>query len=247
MKVLNGKVVLVTGASRGIGRYVAIEMAKAGALLAINYLKDEEGIKETLKLIKEEGGMAKIYKSDVRVSQQCKSMIDGIIKSFGKIDVLVNNAGVSSIGLFIDDNEEKYDYIMNSNFKSVYNCTQAVLKYMLPNKSGAIINMSSIWGNVGASCEVLYSASKGAINAFTMALGKEMAMANIRVNAIAPGVIDTDMNKKFSEEEANALKEEIPMNRFGAPLEVGKLAVFLASDSASYITAKVLTIDGGLL
>jgi 3-oxoacyl-[acyl-carrier protein] reductase len=170
-----------------------------------------------------------------------------MISDFGKIDILVNNAGVSQIGLLIDSNEEDYNHILDSNFRSVYNCTHAVLNHMISRRSGSIINISSIWGNVGASCEVLYSASKGAINAFTMALGKELAPSNIRVNGIAPGVIDTSMNSYFSDEEISGLKEEIPMDRFGKPKEIGKLAVFLASESSSYITSQIITIDGGLL
>lgn len=245
--VLSGKVVLITGSSRGIGRYIALEMAQAGAMVGINYMSDEEGSEETLRLLDDIGGYAKKYKADVRSFSQSEGMIENIIKDFGKIDVLVNNAGVSSIGLFIDNTEGDYEQILNSNFKSVYNCTHAALKYMLGTKSGVIINISSIWGNVGASCEVLYSASKGAINSFTMALGKELAPSNIRVNAIAPGVIDTEMNKCFSEDETKNLKEEIPMGRFGIATEVGKLAVFLASDDSSYITSKIITIDGGLL
>ncbi len=245
--VLNGKVVLITGSSRGIGRDIAIEMAESGAMIAINYMTDEEGAEETINLINEIGVYSKKYKADVRSFKESENMIENIVKDFGKIDVLVNNAGISSIGVFIDTTEKEYDNILNSNFKSVYNCTHAALKNMLGRKSGVIINISSIWGNIGASCEVLYSASKGAINSFTMALGKELAPSNIRVNGIAPGVIDTNMNKCFSEEETKALKEEIPMGRYGMAEEVGKLAVFLASDNSSYITSKIITIDGGLL
>ncbi len=245
--VLKGKVVLVTGSSRGIGRHIAVEMARSGAMVAINYMSDEEGSEDTLRLINDVGGYSKKYKADVRSFSEADGMIENIVKDFGKIDILVNNAGVSSIGLFLDTTEDDYDHIFNSNFKSVYNCTHAAIKYMLEKKCGVIINISSIWGNVGASCEVLYSASKGAINSFTKALGKELAPSNIRVNGIAPGVIDTKMNECFSEEETNALKEEIPMERFGTATEVGKLAVFLASDDSSYITSKIITIDGGLL
>lgn len=246
-EILKGKVVLVTGSSRGIGRSIAIEMAKSGAMVAINYMLDEVGAEETLNDIKNMGAYSRKYKADVRNPKDSEGMIGNIVKDFGKIDVLVNNAGISSIGLFIDNTEDDYEHVLNSNFKSVYNCTHAVLKNMIERKSGVIINISSIWGNVGASCEVLYSASKGAINSFTKALGKELAPSNIRVNAIAPGVIDTNMNKYFSEEETKVLKEEIPMERFGKGEEVGKLAVFLASEDSSYITSKIITIDGGLL
>jgi 3-oxoacyl-[acyl-carrier protein] reductase len=244
---LKGKVALITGASRGIGQHIALEMTKAGAIVGINYMKDEAGIQKTMDLIKNMGGYGKKYKGDVRDFSTSQEMINNMISDFGKIDILVNNAGVSQIGLLIDSNEEDYNHILDSNFRSVYNCTHAVLNHMISRRSGSIINISSIWGNVGASCEVLYSASKGAINAFTMALGKELAPSNIRVNGIAPGVIDTSMNSYFSDEEIRQLKEEIPMDRFGKPQEIGKLAVFLASESSSYITSKIITIDGGLL
>jgi 3-oxoacyl-[acyl-carrier protein] reductase len=244
---LKGKVVLITGASRGIGRHIAIEMSKVGASVAINYMEDEIGIDKTLELIREIGGYGKKYRCDLRDFLRVKQMIKSIISDFGQIDVLINNAGVSKIGLFVDSNEEEYNYIMDSNFKSVYNCTNAVISHMILRKCGSIINISSIWGNVGASCETLYSASKGAINAFTMALGKELATANIRVNAIAPGVIDTDMNRSFSHEEIDSIKEDIPMDRLGKPKEIGELAVFLASNSSSYITSQIITIDGGFL
>lgn len=244
---LKGKVALVTGASRGIGRHIAIEMAKEGAAVAVNYLKDENGIKETLALLNNEGAYAKAYKTDVRNFEAVRDMIESVIKCFGKIDILVNNAGISKIGLFMDQCETDYNEIFDANFRSVFNCTNAAVKYMVDKKKGCIINISSIWGNAGASCEVLYSASKGAVNSFTKAIGKELAPSNIRVNAISPGVIDTSMNSTFSDEDIKSLKDEIPMMRFGKSDEIGKLAVFLASDNASYITSQIITIDGGML
>jgi len=247
MGCLDGKVVLVTGSSRGIGRHIAIEMAKEGASIAINYLKDEVGAKGTLMILNREGVYAKEYRVDVRDFEAVTAMMKDIIENFGKIDVLINNAGVSKIGLFMDHCESDYNEVFDANFKSVFNCTNAVIKYMLEKKKGSIINISSIWGNVGASCEVLYSASKGAINSFTKALGKELAPSNIRVNAISPGVIDTSMNSVFSDEDIKNIKEEIPMMRFGRCDEIGKLAVFLASDNSSYITSQIITIDGGML
>lgn len=245
--ILKGKVVLVTGSSRGIGRSIAIEMAKEGASVAVNYFKDEAGVKETIELLSNEGVYAKAYKVDVRNFNDTKTMIKNIVKHFGKIDILVNNAGISKIGLFMDQCEMDYNEIFDTNFKSVFNCTNAAVKYMVDKKKGCIINISSIWGNAGASCEVLYSASKGAINSFTKALGKELAPSNIRVNAISPGVIDTSMNSAFSDEDIKSIKDEIPMMRFGKSDEIGKLAVFLASDNASYITSQIITIDGGML
>lgn len=244
---LSGKIALITGASRGIGRSIAIELSKQGAIVIINYKEDKSGAEKTLEEVKGNGGNGIIFGCDVSINSQVKNMIEDIINNFGKIDILVNNSGISKIGLFIDMDEKDYDEIMNVNFKSVYNCTSYVVKDMIKRKSGSIINISSIWGNVGASCEVLYSSTKGAINSFTKAIGKELALSGIRVNAISPGVIDTSMNKGFSEEERNEIKNEIPMMRFGKAEEISKAVVFLASSEASYITSQVLTVDGGML
>lgn len=244
---LIGKVALITGASRGIGRSIAVELSKHGVIVIINYKEDKKGAEKTLEEVKESGGNGIIFRCDVSINAEVKNMFKDIINSFGKIDILVNNSGISKIGLFIDMDEKDYDEIMNVNFKGVYNCTSYAVKDMIKRKSGSIINISSIWGNVGASCEVLYSATKGAINSFTKALGKEVALSGIRVNAISPGVIDTNMNKGFSEEERNEIKNEIPMMRFGEVEEIAKTAVFLVSSEASYITSQILTVDGGML
>lgn len=243
---LSGKVVLITGSSRGIGRSIALEFAKAGATVAINYRVDIEGAQETLNIIKNLDGFGSLFQADVSDYKDSEKMIKDIYKNFGKIDILVNNAGISKVGLFIDSNELDWDNIMNTNIKGVYNCCHNVLKYMLPEKSGNIINISSIWGNVGASCEVIYSASKGAVNSFTKALAKELGPSNIRVNAIAPGVIDTNMNSWLTIEERKALEEEISLMKLGDGEDIGKIAVYLASKDSKYITGQVITVDGGM-
>lgn len=244
---LSGKVALVTGASRGIGRSIAIELAKRGASVIINYNKNDEQATETLNMIKEINGYGMLMKTDVSKYTDVKSMIGEIVRTFGKIDILVNNAGISKTGLFIDMEEEDWENIINTNLKSMFNCAHNAVKHMLEQKAGVIINISSIWGNVGASCEVIYSASKGGINSFTKALAKELAPSNIRVNAIAPGVIDTEMNKWLSKEEMESLINEIPMMRLGRGEDVANLAVFLCSDEAKYITGQIMTIDGGFI
>lgn len=246
-KDLSGKIALVTGSSRGIGRSIAVELSKHGVIAIINYKDDKAGAEETLREVKGNGGNGAIFRCDISVNTEAKNMLEDIVSKFGKIDILVNNSGISKIGLFMDMTEKDYDDMMNVNFKGVYNCTSYAVKDMIKRKSGAVINISSIWGNVGASCEVLYSATKGAINSFTKALGKELAPSGIRVNAISPGVIDTKMNKVFSKEEREELKNEIPMMRFGNTEEIAKAAAFLASSEASYITSQVLTVDGGML
>lgn len=244
---LSGKVALVTGASRGIGRSTAVELARAGAIVAVNYRKDEEGALETLRLIKEAGSYGICIKADVSSYKEVSSMIDEISMKYGGIDILINNAGISKIGLFMDMTEVEWNELLDINLKGIINCSHCVLKYMISKKSGSIINISSIWGNVGASCETIYSAAKGGINSFTKALAKELAPTNIRVNAIAPGVINTEMNNHLSPEEKEELKLQIPMMRFGNGEDIGKLVVFLAGDNSSYITGQIITVDGGMI
>lgn len=246
MKSLSGKVAVITGASRGIGRSIAIELVKAGANVVINYKNNYEEAKNTLDIIKSLGGIGVIVKADVSVYDEARLLIDQSVESFGKIDILINNAGISKIGLFIDMSEEEWNSIIDINLKGVINCSHNALKYMVPQKCGSIVNVSSMWGNVGASCETIYSSTKGAVNLFTKALAKEMAPSNIRVNAVAPGVIDTEMNKWLSDDEKKELEQEIPIGQFGKGEDVGKTVVFLASEDSKYITGQIVTVDGGM-
>lgn len=246
MSKLLGKVAIVTGASRGIGRDIAIELAKNGANVVINYSKDEDGADKTLNLIKEFGGYAIKVKENVKSFEGAKNIIDKTIESFGSIDIIVNNAGISKIGLFMYSTKEDIDNILDVNLKGAMYITKHGLPHML-NKGGNIINISSMWGEVGASCEVLYSSSKGGLNLFTKALAKEMAPSNIRVNAIAPGVIDTEMNSFLDDDERRELEEEIPMGRFGKTSEIAKCVVFLCTDDSPYLTGQIIRIDGGLI
>lgn len=243
---LVGKVALITGGTRGIGKSIAIEFARQGAILALNYVNDDERAEETLKEIKEMGAYGILIKGDVSNYNFASSMIEEIIKTLGKIDILVNNAAISKVGLFMDMEECDYNSIMDINFKSAYNTSHNVIKHMIGNKRGNIINISSMWGNLGASCEVLYSSSKGAINSFTKSLAKELAPSNIRVNAVAPGVINTDMNAWLSKEEKEELISEIPLGRLGNGQEVAKVVTFLASEDSSYVTGQIINVDGGL-
>lgn len=241
------KIALITGGSRGIGKGIALELAKAGCSVVINYRKDDVSANETLEAIKSLGTYGEIYKCDISSFKESKKMIEDIVGRFGKIDILVNNAGISKVGLFIDSSEEDWDEIININLKGVFNCCRNVVPYMLNKGGGSIVNISSMWGNVGASCEVIYSASKGGINSFTKALAKELGPSGIRVNAISPGVINTEMNCWLSPEEKRSLEEEIPLCRFGDSEDIGKAVVFLCSDASKYITGQVITIDGGML
>lgn len=243
----NGKVILITGGSRGIGNSIAKEFARLGGTVIINYRYNDEAAKQTLKEIQAFGGYAASIKGDVSSYSFTKDMIEGILDKFGKIDVLINNAGISKIGLFIDMQEEDFDNIINTNLKGVFNTCHSVAKHMIDRRQGSIINISSIWGEVGASCEVLYSASKGGINSFTKALGKELAPSGIRVNAVQPGVINTEMNKWLTKEEKKDLEGEIPMMRFGEGDDIAKITVFLASEDSKYITSQIMTVDGGYI
>lgn len=246
MGKLTGKVAIVTGASRGIGRGIALELAKEGAAIVINYSKDDEGAEETLNMLKEIGVSTIKLKKDISIYEETEEIVKETIKHFGKIDILVNNAGRSVIGLFMDASKDEIDNLMKSNLIGAMYLTKNVIPHMI-SRGGVILNISSMWGDVGASCEVLYSASKGGINLFTKALAKEMAPSNIRVNAIAPGVINTKMNSFLSDEDKKELEEEIPMDRFGETEEIGKIAVFLCSDDSSYITGQIIRADGGMI
>lgn len=242
----SGKVVLITGGTRGIGKSIALEFAREGATLALNYVNDDERAEETLKEIKEIGGYGILIKGDVSNYTFAGKMVEQAIKTLGKVDILVNNAAISKIGLFMDMEECDYNSVMDINFKSVYNTSHSVIKHMITNKRGNIINISSMWGNLGASCEVLYSSSKGAINSFTKSLAKELAPSNIRVNAVAPGVINTEMNAWLTKEEREELINEIPLGRLGNGEEVAKVVAFLASEDSSYVTGQIINVDGGL-
>ena len=241
---MSRKTVLVTGASRGIGKAIAIKFARKGYNVVISCIRNEDRLMQTKKEIENYQVPCLAYMGDMGDMDCCKELFAKIKKQFGGIDVLVNNAGVSYIGLLQDMTSEDWDRIIRTNLTSVFNCCKLAIPMMLSAGSGKIVNISSVWGNVGASCEVAYSACKGGINSLTRALGKELAPSNIQVNAIACGVIDTDMNRCFSEEERSALIEEIPAGRMGSPEEVASLAYSLATAS-SYLNGQILTLDGG--
>ncbi|STA99394.1 3-ketoacyl-ACP reductase [Clostridium baratii] len=246
MDKLLGKSAIVTGASRGIGRDIAIKLSENGALVIVNYSKDEEGANETCNIIKEKGGFALKFKADVSNFDEAKDLVEFTVKNTGRLDIVVNNAGISNIGLFMDSTEEDIKNLMGINLFGTLYVTKHALGHML-SRGGNIVNISSMWGEVGASCEVLYSSSKGGINLFTKALAKEMAPSNIRVNAIAPGVIDTSMNAFLNEDDRKELEEEIPLGRFGKGEEIANAVVFLCSNESSYLTGQVIRIDGGMI
>lgn len=241
------KTALITGSSRGIGRAVALAFGRAGYRVALNASKSKTELEGTKKLLEQENVPVLAFLCDVSDYQSCLSMFQSIAEHWGGVDVLVNNAGISHIGLFTDMSPADWKRILAVNLESAFNCTHVAVPYMVRKKDGIILNISSIWGECGASCEAVYSASKGGLNAFTKAMAKELGPSNVRVNAISCGVMDTQMNACFSLEECQALAEEIPLMRFGKPEEAAALALFLASPEAAFLTGKILTLDGGML
>ena len=241
------KTALITGASRGIGAKTAEALAENGYSVIINYNKSEKEAFALCERISSKGNSAFTVHADLAKSSEIAKMFEYINKTAGGVDLLVNNAGVSHIGLFTDVSEEEYDRIFDINMKSVFLCSKLCVPNMINKKCGKIINISSMWGITGASCEAVYSASKAAVIGFTKALAKELAPSGITVNCIAPGVIETDMNKNLSEEDLNALKEEIPLGRLGKAEDIANTVLFLASPAASYITGQVISADGGIV
>lgn len=240
------KIVLVTGASRGIGRAIALTFAKNGYNVVINCIKNADALSMLQKEIEQYGVHCLAYVGDVGNPAFVEYMFRQIESQFGTLDVLINNAGISYVGLLTDMTPADWKLVMDTNLSSVFYCSSKAVPMMLKKKAGRIINISSMWGTCGASCEVAYSASKGGMDAFTRALAKELAPSGITVNAIACGVIDTDMNRNFSEEELEALAEEIPIGRFGAPEEVADFALQIAKGNA-YLTGQIIHLDGGYL
>lgn len=241
------KVALITGASKGIGRSIAIELAKVGISVAINYYSSDKKAKELLEEIRSFNKNANIYKADVSNEYEVSTMIHKIESDFGKIDIAVNNAGISQIGLFTDMTSKERDRMIGVNLVGVMNVCKAVLPGMIHYKKGCIINISSMWGEVGASCEVVYSATKAGLIGFTKALAKEVAPSGIRVNCISPGIIDTDMNAELSQSDIYELINDIPLKRIGMPDDISKAVKFLVSDNASYITGQILSVNGGIV
>lgn len=238
------KTVLVTGASRGIGKAIAIKFAKKNYNVVINCVRSEERLMQTKREIESYQVPCLAYLGDMGDMEQCRQLFLQIKKHFNTLDVLVNNAGISYIGLLQDMTTDDWDRVIRTNLTSVFNCSKLAIPDMVSQKYGKIINISSVWGNVGASCEVAYSATKGGINAFTKALAKELAPSNIQVNAVACGAIDTEMNQFLEEDELIALIDEIPTGRLGRAEEVADLVYHLGYKN-SYLTGQVIGLDGG--
>ena len=233
------KVAIITGASRGIGKAIAQSLAKNENKVIANYNKSEE----QAKLLEKEFNNIEIYRADVSKREEVHNMIQDIIGKYGRIDVLINNAGISQEKMFSDVTDEDWNNMINTNLYSVFCTIQEVLPYMIAQKNGSIINISSIWGIVGASCESIYSVSKAGIDAITKSLAKELGPSGIRVNSIAPGIIDTDMNKNLSKQEIEDIKNEIPLEKIGRTVDIAKCVEWLINDE--YTTGQIISINGG--
>lgn len=247
MTLLKGKVAIITGASRGIGRGIALKFAQNGADVIFTYQSSEEKAKALEGELISFGGRVKSVKSDAANYSAAEELIKTVSEEFGKIDIVVNNAGITRDGLLMRMSEQNWDEVMNANLKSVFNITKAVQRIMLKQRSGSIINLSSVVGIKGNAGQANYAASKAGINGFTKSVALELGSRNIRCNAIAPGFIETEMTASLDEKVVQQWRENIPLKRGGTVDDVANLALFLASDLSSYITGQVINVDGGMV
>lgn len=244
--MLEGKIALVTGASRGIGKEIAISLALEGATVIVNYLGSEAKAKEVVQFIEENGGKAKAYGCNVAEFEAAEAMIKDIVKEFGRLDILVNNAGITKDELIMKMKEEDFDRVLATNLKGTFNTMKHVSRQMLKQRGGRIINFSSVSGVMGNAGQANYCASKAGIIGLTKSMARELASRNILVNAVAPGFIETDMTEVMGEAVKEEMKKQIPLGRAGSAKEVADVVVFLASDKASYITGQVINVNGGM-
>jgi 3-oxoacyl-[acyl-carrier protein] reductase len=247
MKLLEGKVAIITGASRGIGKAIAESFAEQGATVAFTYLSSEEKARALEEELIAKGGNAKGFKSDAAEFDQAQTLVDQVIQSFGTVDVLVNNAGITRDTLLMRMSEDQWDEVIRVNLKSAFNLTKSVMKPMLKARSGSIINMSSVVGVKGNAGQANYAASKAGLIGFTKSVAAELGSRNIRCNAIAPGFIETEMTGALDEKVVQGWRDAIPLKRGGTPDDVANLTLFLASDMSTYITGQVINVCGGML
>lgn len=245
--LLDGKVALVTGGSRGIGRAIAVALAREGAKVAINFAGNEKAAEETKALVEQAGSEAILLKADVSDKDADAALIDTVIKTYGKIDILVNNAGITRDSLMLRMKEDDFDAVIDTNLRSVFYLTKAAAKSMMKKRTGRIINMSSVVGLTGNAGQVNYAAAKAGVLGITKSAAKELASRGITVNALAPGFIETDMTDVLSDTVKESLLHEIPLKRMGEPKDVANAVLFLASDQSAYITGQVIHVDGGLV
>ncbi len=241
------KTVIITGASRGIGRAMAERFAAHDYQVLVNYRYSKTSAEQLVAGLRSQGHSAELFQADVASREEATALLEYGFKQFGAVDVLINNAGVAQTKLFTEISDGDWDEMIAVNLKGVFHCCQAALRYMLPRKSGKIINISSIWGISGAACEVHYSAAKAGVIGLTKALAKELGPSNIQVNCIAPGIIATEMLAGLAENELRELKEMTPLLRLGAPDDIAQTALFLAAEAANFITGQVISPNGGFV
>jgi len=246
-KFLNGKVAFVTGASRGIGRAVALKLADAGAKVAINFAGNLEKAEEVKAEIESRGGEAMLVQGKVDNFEVVNAIVKKIVETWGTVDILINNAGINRDNLLLRMTETEFDEVIATNLKGVFNCTKAVTRIMMKQRSGKIVNMTSVVGLTGNAGQANYAAAKSGIIGFTKSVAKELAARGVTVNAIAPGFITTDMTAKLPEKIKEETLNQIPIGKFGTPEDVANLAAFLVSDQAAYITGQVVNVDGGMV
>ena len=244
---LSGKIALVTGAGRGIGRSVALALGSAGAKVVVNYNSSEEAAREVVGAIESDGGEAKAIKADVSKPEQVDEMVSTLVKEWGRIDILVNNAGIARDNLMMRMSQEEWDAVMDTNLRSAYFCSRAVLRPMLRNRWGRIISISSVVGLTGNVGQANYAAAKAGLIGFTKSLAREVGSRNITANAVAPGFIQTDITAGLSDDIKAAALKNIPAEKFGEPEDVANVVLFLASDLAAYVTGQVVNVDGGMV
>ncbi len=245
MMKLKDKVALVTGASRGLGKAIALELAAQGARVTVNYLKSAAPAEEVVQQIISRGGTAAAVQADITSLPEVEKMVDGLYEQCGRIDILVNNAGVTRDELLLSMTPEDWEMVIKTNLGGLFNCTKAVAKYMMVQKSGRIINISSVAGERGGRGQSNYAASKGGIIAFTRSVALELAPKKVTVNAVAPGVVETEMSSTVIRRAKDIILDSVALKRLGQPEEIAKVVAFLASDDSSYITGEVIRVDGG--
>lgn len=247
MRKLEGKVAVVTGASRGIGRAIALKLADEGAKVVVNYSGSQAKAEEVVAMIQENGGEAIAVKASVSQTEEVTALMDKAVKTFGSLDILVNNAGITRDNLLMRMKEDEWDDVLATNLKGVFLCTKAVTRQMMKQRAGRIINISSIVGVAGNAGQANYVAAKAGVIGLTKTTAKELASRNILVNAIAPGFIETEMTDQLSEELKQGMLTQIPLAKLGQPEDIAKAVAFLASDDANYMTGQTLHIDGGMV